>query len=164
MQVQLNFLGCYGSPSLPLGVHRCRVKGQRWGKLRRRGQSWLLWRGLRLQACVQTHLFPEADTGFRQSQASLIWRQLEEEEEGPREGSPRLLWRRQAQQNREEEDADIAGVSLQHPPRRRRRRRISEHPADDCGHFFVLGTLAAVFALLVNVLYPFLSTLELAGG
>ncbi|CAF93184.1 unnamed protein product, partial [Tetraodon nigroviridis] len=96
--------------------------------------------------------------GAAASQASLIWRQLEEEEEGPREGSPRLLWRRQAQQNREEEDADIAGVSLQHPPRRRRRRRISEHPADDCGHFFVLGTLAAVFALLVNVLYPFLST------
>lgn len=110
-------------------------------------------------------LFPEAHTGFRQSQASLIWRELEEEEEGLNGGSARLLhsalWRRQVHQNSEEEDKDMAGVSLQQP--HGRRRMISDYPADDCGHFFVLGTLAAVFALFINVLYPFLSKLELRG-
>lgn len=110
------------------------------------------------------HLFPEADNGFRKSQASLIWRELEEEEEGLNEGSSRLfhsaLWRRQLQQNKDEEDKDIAQVSLQH----QHRRRISDYPDDDCGHFFVLGTLAAIFALFVNLVYPLLWKLELRGG
>lgn len=66
-------------------------------------------------------------------------------------------------QNKDEEDKDIADVSLQHQ-HRRRRRRISDYPDDDCGHFFVLGTLAAVFALFINVVYPLLSNLELRGG
>lgn len=97
-----------------------------------------------------------------------MWRELEEEEEGLKEGSPRLfraaLWRRQLHQSteEEEEDKDIAEVSLQ--PQQRRRRRISDYPDDDCGHFFVLGTLAAVFALFVNLLYPFLSKLEVRGS
>lgn len=118
---------------------------------------------------MHTHLFPEADTGFRQSQASLIWRELEEEEEGLNEGSPRLfhsaLWRRQLPQSKEEEDKALAQVSMQHPhSRRRRRRSVLDYPGDDCGHFFVLGTLAAVFALFINVVYPFLSKLELRGS
>lgn len=108
---------------------------------------------------------PEADTGFRQSQASLIWRELEEEEEGLNEGAPRLfhsaLWRRQLQPKKDADDKDIAGVSMAH---QQRRRKISDYPDEDCGHFFVLGTLAAVFALFINVLYPFLSKLELRGG
>lgn len=94
-----------------------------------------------------------------------MWRELEEEEEGLKEGSPRLfhaaLWRRQLHQSTEEEDKDIAEVSLQP---QQRRRRISDYPDDDCGHFFVLGTLAAVFALFVNLLYPFLSKLEVRGS
>lgn len=117
---------------------------------------------------MKSHLFPEADTGFRQSQASLIWRELEEEEEGLNGGAPGLfhsaLWRRQVlPKKEEEEDADLAEVSLQHQ-HRRSRRRISAYPDDDCGHIFVLGTLAAVFALFINVLYPLLSKLELRGG
>uniref|UniRef100_A0A674NCU3 ubiquitinyl hydrolase 1 n=1 Tax=Takifugu rubripes TaxID=31033 RepID=A0A674NCU3_TAKRU len=74
--------------------------------------------------------------------ASLIWRELEEEEEGLNEGSSRLfhsaLWRRQV--------------------------RISDYPNDDCGHFFVLGTLAALFALFINLVYPLLWKLDLRGG
>lgn len=101
------------------------------------------------------HLFPEVDTGFRKSQASLIWRELEEEEEGLNEGSSRLfdsaLWRRQLQQNEDDEDKDIDEVSFQH---QHRSRKI--YPDDDCGHFFVLGTLAAIFALLINLVYPLL--------
>lgn len=109
------------------------------------------------------HVFPEVDTGFRKSQASLIWRELEEEEEGLNEGSSRLfhsaLWRRQLQQNKDEEDKDIAEVSFQH---QHRRRRI--YPDDYCGHFFVLGTLGAIFALLINLVYPLLWKVDLRAG
>uniref|UniRef100_A0A665X725 ubiquitinyl hydrolase 1 n=1 Tax=Echeneis naucrates TaxID=173247 RepID=A0A665X725_ECHNA len=73
-------------------------------------------------------LFPEADTGFRQSQASLIWRELEEEEEGLDEG-PRGLFHSALP-------------------------RMSDYPDDDCVRYFVLGTLAAVLALLINLVYP----------
>lgn len=86
-----------------------------------------------------------------------MWREVEEEEEGLKEGSPRLVhaavWRRQLHQS-SEEDKDLAW----------RRRRISACPDHDCGHVFVLGTLAAVFALVLNLLYPFLSKLEVRGG
>ena len=102
------------------------------------------------------NLFPEADTGFRQSQASLIWRELEQEEEGLDEGPRRLfrsaLWRPQGQRNREEEDKD----RTEEPVRRHRGQRMSEFPDDDCVRYFVLGTLTAVLALLVNLLYPLL--------
>lgn len=105
---------------------------------------------------VRLRLFPEADTGFRQSQASLIWRELEEEEEGLDEG-PRGLFRsalrrRQTSRNRDEEDEDRSEGSV----RRHRRQRMSDYPDDDCVRYFVLGTLAAVFALFVNLVYPLL--------
>uniref|UniRef100_A0A4W4EPE8 ubiquitinyl hydrolase 1 n=1 Tax=Electrophorus electricus TaxID=8005 RepID=A0A4W4EPE8_ELEEL len=57
-----------------------------------------------------------SDTGFHQSQASLIWQELEEEED----------WQR-------------------------------EDPSRDRGGYFILGTLAAVFALLLNFIYTLLS-------
>lgn len=100
---------------------------------------------------VRPRLFLEADTGFRQSQASLIWRELVEEEEGLDPGGllrsgPR---RRQTQRNREEEDRRTEG-------RRLRRRRVSGYPDDDCVRYFVLGILVTVFALLVNLLYRLL--------
>lgn len=102
-------------------------------------------------ALVRLRLFPEADTGFRQSQASLIWRELEEEDEGLDEG-PRGLFRSalrrgQAARNRDDEDRTDGSV------RRHRRRRMSDYPDDDCVRYFVLGTLVAVFALLVNFFY-----------
>lgn len=112
---------------------------------------------------VRPRLFPEADTGFRQSQASLIWRELEEEEEGLNEGSPGLfrsaLRRRQTQRNREDEDRTEGSVRRHH-----RRRRMSDYPDDDCGRYFVLGTLAAMFALFVNLVYPLFYKLELRSG
>lgn len=105
---------------------------------------------------VRPRLFPEADTGFRQSQASLIWRELEEEAEGLGEG-PRgpfgpTLQRRQAARNGGEEERAEEG-----PVRRHRRQRTSDYPDDDCIRYFVLGTLAAVLALFVNLVYPLLS-------
>lgn len=107
---------------------------------------------------VRPRLFPEADTGFRQSQASLIWRELEEEEEGFDEG-PRGLFRsglrrRQTQRmtNRDEEDEDRTEGSV----RRHRGQRLSDYPDDDCVRYFVLGTVAAMFALFVNLVYPLL--------
>lgn len=100
--------------------------------------------------------FPEADTGFRQSQASLIWRELEEEEEGLVQSPPGLfrsvLRRGQTPRNREEGDEDRSEGSV----RQHRRRRMSDYPDDDCVRYFVLGTLAAMFALLVNLVYPLL--------
>lgn len=103
---------------------------------------------------VRPRLFPEADTGFRQSQASLIWRELEEEEEG-RDKGPRGLFRsalRRRQTNRDEEDEDRA----EGPVRRHRGQRMSDYPDDDCVRYFVLGTLTAVLALFVNLVYPLL--------
>ncbi|XP_055366527.1 ubiquitin carboxyl-terminal hydrolase 19 isoform X2 [Betta splendens] len=100
---------------------------------------------------------PESTTGAgaTASQASLIWRELEEEEEGLAEG-PRGLFssalrRQQARRNREE-DEDRPDGSV----RRHRRHKMSDYPDDDCVRYFVLGTLAAVFALFVNLVYPIL--------
>ncbi|XP_031142111.1 ubiquitin carboxyl-terminal hydrolase 19 isoform X2 [Sander lucioperca] len=95
-------------------------------------------------------------TGATASQASLIWRELEEEEEGLNEAPRGLLRsarrRRQASRNGDEEDEDRTEGSV----RRHRRQRMSDHPDDDCVRYFVLGTLAAVFALFVNLVYPLL--------
>ncbi|XP_027879788.1 ubiquitin carboxyl-terminal hydrolase 19 isoform X2 [Xiphophorus couchianus] len=90
-------------------------------------------------------------TGASASQASLIWRELEEEDEGPDEG-PRGLFRsalrsRQAQRNRGEEEAGA---------RRRRRHKMSDYPDEDCVRYLVVATLTAVIALFVNLVYPFL--------
>uniref|UniRef100_A0AAQ4PE41 ubiquitinyl hydrolase 1 n=1 Tax=Gasterosteus aculeatus aculeatus TaxID=481459 RepID=A0AAQ4PE41_GASAC len=87
-----------------------------------------------------------ASAGATASQASRIWRELEEEEEGLDEG-PRGLFRsaprrRQAPRDRAEEDGRPA------------RRRESDYPDDDRVRYFVLGTLAAVLALFVNLVYP----------
>lgn len=104
---------------------------------------------------VRSRLFPEADTGFRQSQASLIWRELEEEEgvdEGPRGLFRSVLWRRQMPRNGDEEDEGRREGSLQ----RHCGQRMSDYPDEDCVRYFVLGTLTAVFALFVNLVYPFL--------
>ncbi|XP_014911878.1 ubiquitin carboxyl-terminal hydrolase 19 [Poecilia latipinna] len=90
-------------------------------------------------------------TGASASQASLIWRELEEEDEGPDEG-PRGLFRsplrsRQVERNRGEEEAGA---------RRRRRHKMSDYPDEDCVRYLVVATLTAVIALFVNLVYPFL--------
>uniref|UniRef100_UPI0037E7B2E9 ubiquitin carboxyl-terminal hydrolase 19 isoform X2 n=1 Tax=Semicossyphus pulcher TaxID=241346 RepID=UPI0037E7B2E9 len=94
--------------------------------------------------------------GATASQASLIWRELEEEEEGLDESPPGLfrsvLRRGQTPRNRDEEDEDRTEGSV----RRHRRRKMSDYPDDDCVRYFVLGTLAAMFALFVNLVYPLL--------
>ncbi|XP_040904239.1 ubiquitin carboxyl-terminal hydrolase 19 isoform X2 [Toxotes jaculatrix] len=94
--------------------------------------------------------------GATASQASLIWRELEEEEEGLDEGPRGLfgsaLWRRQTQRNRDEEDEDRTEGSV----RRHHGQRMSDYPDDDCVRYFVLGTLTAVLALVVNLVYPLL--------
>uniref|UniRef100_A0A669CUE1 ubiquitinyl hydrolase 1 n=1 Tax=Oreochromis niloticus TaxID=8128 RepID=A0A669CUE1_ORENI len=92
--------------------------------------------------------------GATASQASLIWRELEEEDDGLDEG-PRGLFhsalrRHRTQRNRDEEEEDGAGQSV------RRRQRMSDYPDDDCVRYFVLGTLTAVLALFVNLVYPLL--------
>ncbi|XP_074536944.1 ubiquitin carboxyl-terminal hydrolase 19 isoform X2 [Halichoeres trimaculatus] len=95
-------------------------------------------------------------SGATASQASLIWRELEEEEEGLVQSPPGLfrsvLRRGQTPRNRDEEDEDRTEGSV----RQHRRRRMSDYPDDDCVRYFVLGTLAAMFALLVNLVYPLL--------
>ncbi|XP_077457775.1 ubiquitin carboxyl-terminal hydrolase 19 isoform X2 [Stigmatopora argus] len=93
--------------------------------------------------------------GATTSQASQIWRELEEEEDG-RDGSPREaffsgLRRQQAQRGRDEKDKDRA------ERHRQRTERTSDCHDEDRARYFVLGTLAAVFALLVNFVYPLLS-------
>uniref|UniRef100_A0A8C2XR00 ubiquitinyl hydrolase 1 n=1 Tax=Cyclopterus lumpus TaxID=8103 RepID=A0A8C2XR00_CYCLU len=91
--------------------------------------------------------------GATASQASLIWRELEEDEEGL-DGRPRGLFRsapRRRRTSRDRAEEDEGSV------RRHRRRRMSDYPDDDCVRYFVLGTLAAVFALFVNLVYPLLS-------
>lgn len=95
--------------------------------------------------------FPEADTGFRQSQASLIWQELEEDEEGQRETSFRSLFRpglrgRRARTRPEEEDEGRGGNS----------HRISDYAEGERMKYFIMGTVAAVLALLFNLLYPLL--------
>ncbi|XP_012778509.2 ubiquitin carboxyl-terminal hydrolase 19 isoform X1 [Maylandia zebra] len=94
--------------------------------------------------------------GATASQASLIWRELEEEDDGLDEG-PRGLFlsalrRHRTQRNRDEEEEDGAEQSVQ----RHRRQRMLDYPDDDCVRYFVLGTLTAVLALFVNLVYPLL--------
>ncbi|XP_054627537.1 ubiquitin carboxyl-terminal hydrolase 19-like [Dunckerocampus dactyliophorus] len=93
--------------------------------------------------------------GATASQASLIWRELEEEEEegldeGPhgvfRSGLRRRQQQQQMHRTRDEENEDGGTAGW----------RSHRSPDDDRVRYFVLGTLAAVFALLVNLLYPLL--------
>ncbi|XP_041654745.1 ubiquitin carboxyl-terminal hydrolase 19 isoform X2 [Cheilinus undulatus] len=97
--------------------------------------------------------------GATASQASLIWRELEEEDEGLAESPPGLfrsvLRRGQTARNRDENEENeerTEGSVRQH-----RRRRMADYPDDDCVRYFVLGTLAAMFALFVNLVYPLLN-------
>ncbi|XP_020490960.2 ubiquitin carboxyl-terminal hydrolase 19 isoform X2 [Labrus bergylta] len=94
--------------------------------------------------------------GATASQASLIWRELENEEEGLDESPPGLfrsvLRRGKTLRNRDENEED----RTEGPMRQHRRRRVSDYPDDDCVRYFVLGTLAAMFALFVNLVYPLL--------
>lgn len=96
---------------------------------------------------------PEADTGFRQSQASLIWQELEEEAEG-QQGAPswslfRPRLRQRTPRTRLGEEGDRhRGLSW------RRQEGVSDHSDDDRTTYFLLGTMAAVFALLLNIFYP----------
>lgn len=95
----------------------------------------------------------EADTGFRQSQASLIWQELEEEAEGQQGASYWGLFRPRLQPRRprtrlEEEDDRHGGLTW------RRQERVSDHSDDDRIKYFLLGTMAAVFALLLNIICP----------
>ncbi|XP_041859245.1 ubiquitin carboxyl-terminal hydrolase 19 isoform X2 [Melanotaenia boesemani] len=92
--------------------------------------------------------------GATASQASLIWRELEEEEEGLDEGPRGLLrsalQRRHTHRNTGDEDQTDGAV------RRHRRQRMSDYPDDNRVRYFVLGTLTAALALLVNLVYPLL--------
>ncbi|MED6257588.1 hypothetical protein ATANTOWER_027498 [Ataeniobius toweri] len=79
-----------------------------------------------------SHVGAESPTaaGATASQASLIWRELEEEDEGLDEG-PRGLFRsalrrRQSQRNKAEEDRPDGSV------RRHRRQKMSDYPDEDC--------------------------------
>uniref|UniRef100_A0A6Q2Y7W1 ubiquitinyl hydrolase 1 n=1 Tax=Esox lucius TaxID=8010 RepID=A0A6Q2Y7W1_ESOLU len=90
---------------------------------------------------------------FPPSQASLIWQELEEEEEGLEEapqGLFRTRLRRRATGWREQEEEGVEGQV------RRRHRRNSGYSDDDCVRYLVLGTLAALLALVLNLLYPLL--------
>ncbi|XP_067302511.1 ubiquitin carboxyl-terminal hydrolase 19 isoform X3 [Pseudorasbora parva] len=96
-----------------------------------------------------------AATGGAASQASLIWQELEEDEEGQREASLRSLFRpglrrRRARTRMEEEEEDRSGHS------RRRRDGISDYCDGERLRYFILGTVAAVLALLFNLIYPLL--------
>ncbi|XP_066554299.1 ubiquitin carboxyl-terminal hydrolase 19 isoform X2 [Amia ocellicauda] len=81
-----------------------------------------------------------AAAGATASQASLIWQELEEEEE---EAGPRASRRLRA--GVETQRASGALDSL------------SDYSDDDCVRYFILGTLAALLALVLNVLYPLIS-------
>ncbi|KAK1801524.1 hypothetical protein P4O66_004583 [Electrophorus voltai] len=99
----------------------------------------------------------EADTGFHQSQASLIWQELEEEEDWQREDPSRgLFWpavrARRARATADEEEEDRGGLVAGH-----QQDRVSDYSDDDRVRYFILGTLAAVFALLLNFIYTLLS-------
>lgn len=69
---------------------------------------------------------------------------------GPRGLFRSALRRRQKQRNTDEEDEDRT-EGLVRPDRG---QRMSDYPDDDCVRYFVLGTLTAVFALFVNLVYP----------
>ncbi|XP_051906643.1 ubiquitin carboxyl-terminal hydrolase 19 isoform X2 [Hippocampus zosterae] len=87
--------------------------------------------------------------GATASQASLIWRELEEDEEGHDEAPHRPFFsglrRRQAPRTRDEDRSE---------GHRQHTGRMSDCPDDDRARYFVLGTLAAVFALMLNLIYP----------
>ncbi|XP_076019456.1 ubiquitin carboxyl-terminal hydrolase 19 isoform X2 [Genypterus blacodes] len=96
----------------------------------------------------------ESTAGAAASQASLIWQELEEEAEGQeaRGGLFRTgLWRRPTQRmaNRNAGEEDRVEV----PVRRRPRQRVSDYPDDDCVRYFIVGILAAMLALFVNLVY-----------
>uniref|UniRef100_A0A8C7U5P8 ubiquitinyl hydrolase 1 n=1 Tax=Oncorhynchus mykiss TaxID=8022 RepID=A0A8C7U5P8_ONCMY len=85
---------------------------------------------------------------FPPSQASLIWQELEQEEEGVEEG-PRGLFRpRLGRRRAARREEGVEGQVW-----RLLRQRIPHYSDDDCVLYFVLGTLAALLALLVNLLY-----------
>uniref|UniRef100_A0A674B4X3 ubiquitinyl hydrolase 1 n=1 Tax=Salmo trutta TaxID=8032 RepID=A0A674B4X3_SALTR len=86
--------------------------------------------------------------GATASQASLIWQELEQEEEGVEEG-PRGLFRpRLGRRRAARREEGVEGQVW-----RLLRQRIPHYSDDDCVRYFVLGTLAALLALLVNLLY-----------
>uniref|UniRef100_A0AAQ5YEU5 ubiquitinyl hydrolase 1 n=1 Tax=Amphiprion ocellaris TaxID=80972 RepID=A0AAQ5YEU5_AMPOC len=58
----------------------------------------------------------------------------------------------QVRRTQDEEDEDRA----EGPVRLHRGQRMSDYPDDDCVRYFVLGTLTAVLALFVNLVYPLL--------
>uniref|UniRef100_A0A8C1KFG6 ubiquitinyl hydrolase 1 n=1 Tax=Cyprinus carpio TaxID=7962 RepID=A0A8C1KFG6_CYPCA len=92
-----------------------------------------------------------AATGSAASQASLIWQELEEDEEGQREASFRSLFRpglrgRRARTRPEEEEEGRGGHS----------HRISDYSDGERLRYFIMGTVAAVLALLFNLIYPLL--------
>ncbi|XP_036446774.1 ubiquitin carboxyl-terminal hydrolase 19 isoform X1 [Colossoma macropomum] len=96
-----------------------------------------------------------AAAGGAASQASLIWQELEEEEEGQRGAPSRGLFRpglrgRRTRTRVEEEEDGHGGLA------RRRRDRVSDYSDDDRVRYFILGTVAAMFALLLNLIYPLL--------
>lgn len=126
-----------------------------------------------LVSCLAQAFVPEADSGFRQSQASRIWRELEEEEEGHSHRDAvgffqSVLRRRQrspggGEEEVEEEDR-AEGTVAYHRSGRSRRRSESGYGEDDCRWFFVLATLVAALALFVSLVYPLLSKLGLRRG
>ncbi|XP_017342723.1 ubiquitin carboxyl-terminal hydrolase 19 isoform X2 [Ictalurus punctatus] len=94
-----------------------------------------------------------ATAGAAASQASLIWQELEEEAEGQQGASSWGLFRPRLQPRRprtrlEEEDDRHGGLTW------RRQERVSDHSDDDRIKYFLLGTMAAVFALLLNIICP----------
>ncbi|KAI5612333.1 ubiquitin carboxyl-terminal hydrolase 19 isoform X1, partial [Silurus asotus] len=94
-----------------------------------------------------------AAAGAAASQASLIWQELEEEAEGQQRASSWSLFRPRLRQRRlrtglQEEDGNHGGLA------RQRQERVSDHFDDDRTKYFLLGTMAAVFALLLNIIYP----------
>lgn len=108
-----------------------------------RGLAVVRWRCFR-----KNRAFPWSWHRFPPSQASLIWQELEQEEEGVEEG-PRGLFRPRLGRRRAARRED--GVEGQ--VWRLLRQRIPHYSDDDCVRYFVLGTLAALLALLVNLLY-----------
>uniref|UniRef100_A0A8C8SYF0 ubiquitinyl hydrolase 1 n=1 Tax=Pelusios castaneus TaxID=367368 RepID=A0A8C8SYF0_9SAUR len=75
------------------------------------------------------------------SQAALIWQELEAEEE-------------------EEEEAEPRGRRARTPWRphgQKASQAAQQHPDEGCLRYFVLGTMAAVVALFLNLFYPLLS-------
>lgn len=125
-------------------------------------------------SCLAYAFVPEADSGFRQSQASRIWRELEEEEERQSHRDTvgffqSVLWRRhrspgRAEEEEVQEEARAEGTVAHHRMGRSRRRTESGYGEDDCRWFFVLATLVAALALFVSLVYPLLSKLGLRRG